>query len=135
MPRSPHVQFRAGELAPMLEERAQEGDSSGQIAARDLARYYRTLADELRRVSLEEPEWNLLRDSLNGYLHTPGIPAHIALLANVEDSIKLDGAAKKWQTDGDALLAKLRALTPTQALAVLDAVEQWWAGAARDLRR
>jgi hypothetical protein len=126
MPRSPHVQFRAGELAPLLEERAREGDSSGSIAARDLERYYRTLSDELRRVPLEEPEWNVLRDSLNGYLHTPALPAHIALLANVEDSLQLDGLARKWQTDGDGLLAKLRALTPTQALAVIDQVERWW---------
>ena len=40
--------------------------------------------------------------------------------------IQLDGLAKQWEVDGDGLLAKLRALTPTQALAVIDAAERWW---------
>lgn len=103
-----------------------ETATAGATALRDLLRYYETLESELRRVRLEDAEWMLLRDALNGYVHTPGIRADAALLAQVEDAIQLDGLAKKWETDGDGLLAKLRALTPTQALAVVDAAERWW---------
>ena len=77
--------------------------------------------------ALSEAEWSLLRDSLNGTLHEPAAMIR-AMWVGVDDSIRLDGLDVKWGVDGAALVAKLRTLDYAQALAVVEAVEAWWAG-------
>lgn len=129
------VQFRSMEVEPQLSLRLTSAlGSLGRVAARDLDRYYALLAAELRRVDLSEPEAMLLIDALNGVLHDAPESIPTMLWAGVDDAIRLDGIDAPWGVDGAALVAMLRALTPTQATAVVDAVERWWliAGAADD---
>lgn len=129
----PPVQFRSMEVEPALGLRLSAYlGSPGRVAARDLDRYYAILAAELRGVHLSEPEAMLLIDSLQGVLHELPESAPTMLWAGVDDSIRLDGLDAKWDVDGPALVATLRALSPAQAMAVIDAVERWWviAGAA-----
>lgn len=131
----PPVQFRSMEVEPQLDLRLTSSlGSPGRVAARDLDRYYAVLAAGLRRVNLTEPEAMLVIDALNGVLHDAPESIPTMLWAGVDDAIRLDGLDAKWGVDGAALVAKLRALTPTQASAVVDAVERWWiiAGAADD---
>ena len=102
-------------------ERAQCDRSA--VASRMMERY----AEVCRRSlpELTEPEWSLLRDSLNGWAAEP--VASVGWLAmGVRDSIQLDGLDAKWGVDGDALLARLEALDYAGCCAVLDAVERWW---------
>lgn len=94
------------------------------VACRMMERY----AEVCRRAlpELTDAEWDLLRDSLNGWLPEPA--ASVGWLAmGVRDSIELDGLADKWGVDGPALLSRLEALDYAGCLAVLDAVERWWA--------
>ena len=123
LPDYPRVQFRAGEMLPALQARA-DVESEAAIAAvaqRDLTRYY----DLLRRSlpTFTEPEASLLMDACNGWHIEP----HTAplLWAQIADSLA-DGLAEKWGVDGPALVARLRALSYAQALAICDAVEVAW---------
>lgn len=121
---SNHIVFRAAaDLAAAITART-SATSLSLTAQRDLERYYALLAAELRTVSLTAAEAHLLADALNGTLWEPHTMR--LLWAGVDDAIRLDGLAKKWQVDSGALVAKLRALTPGQTVAVIDAVERAW---------
>lgn len=123
----PPIQFRSLEIEPQLGLRLSHAlGSPGRVAVRDLDRYYATLAAELRRVDLSEAEAMLLIDSLNGTMHDTTESLPTMLWAGVADSIRLDGLAATWDVDGSALIATLQALSPIQAVAVVDAVERWW---------
>lgn len=123
----PPVQFRSMEVESAIGVRLSDYlGSPGRVAARDLERYYDILAAELRGVSLTEAEAMALVDALSGVLHEPPEVARTMLWAGVDDAICLDGLDAKWNIDGPALVAKLRALSPAQAMAVIDAVERWW---------
>lgn len=118
------VTFRAGPVAPDLAARTRAGTAVGARARDDLERYYRLLARALAGVQLSEDEASLIVDALNGMLTEPHT-AHL-LWAEIDDAITGDGLAEKWSVDGQALVARLRALTPFAALAVSDAAERYW---------
>lgn len=104
------------------------GLGSGEnIIKRDLERYYTLLEHSLKRVSISEREWDYLRDALNGTIFTPEIIPYLprALADAVKDSA-FDGIGEKYGVDVDALLEKILNLSPSEALAVVDAVECWW---------
>ncbi|WP_194724058.1 hypothetical protein [Noviherbaspirillum malthae] len=73
-----------------------------------------------------EAEWNLVRDSLNGTSHEPAAMIQ-AVWHGISDSIGLDQLDEKWEVDGPALLKKLQALSYVEQVALVEAVEQWWA--------
>ncbi len=121
------IKFRASDLAGPLKERADAiWHSKSLVAKRDLERYYSLLERTLPTLGLSKEEVCLVADSLNGTLIEP----HTLSLvwANVDDSIRLDGLDEKWGVDGEALVGKLRAFTPLQATALVDAVERFWIG-------
>lgn len=121
---SNHIVFRAApDLAAAIASRTR-ATSHNLTAQRDLERYYALLAAELRTVSLTAAEALLLADALNGTLWEPHTMR--LLWANVDDAIRLDGLADKWQVIGAALVAKLRALTSGQTIALVDAIERAW---------
>jgi hypothetical protein len=112
-------------------------------AERTLARHRALLAAELARCRFTEAEATLLCEACNGAYWEPH---SIALLwVEISDAIDSDALAAKWQlagpgrTDADhfeagaQLIAKLRALTPGQTFAVVDAVERFWAHPGRPL--
>lgn len=119
MARSAHISFRAS--SPTLAARLAAAD--GTTAQRDLERYYQSLDTALREISLSEPEWNYLRDILNG-TYIDAATARL-LWAEVEDAKPEYG--QKWGIDPAALSARLRALGQFQCLAVADDIERWWA--------
>lgn len=106
--------------------------STNMVARRDLERYYRLLADELRSVNLTEEEASMICDALNG-THLMdvgslrGLSALTVLRVEVSDSITLNAYDRKWGINEGELAAKLAALTPGQAMAIIDAVERFWA--------
>lgn len=102
------------------------GNSSGDIARRDIDRYYVLLADALRRVKLTSNEAMLLCDALNGTLNEFRINPAQALVFSVQDAIDLDSLDSKWEVDKTSFLAKLKGLNTLEAAAVLDAVERFW---------
>lgn len=118
------IAFRDADLEPDLAARAKEHASLGLVAKRDLARYYTTLRRELRTVAgaLTRGEKLALCDVSRGTLWDSTSVGF--LWAEVADTDPAD--LEQWEVDRDALVAKLRAFTPTQTLALVDALERWW---------
>lgn len=93
------------------------------VAKRDLERYYEMLRCELRGMIFSPDEVKLMLDVGKGTFWQPfSIPF---LWDEIEDSL-LDGTAEKWNVDGPGFVKRLKSLTPTQACAVVDALERWW---------
>lgn len=119
---APPVSFRDRAVETELETRADGRLSPGRVAARDLARYYYLLHRAVP--SFSEPEASLIVDAMNGLMtepHTAGL-----LWANIADAVRDDSLDEKWDVDAPALVARLRALTPFEQLAVADASERFW---------
>ena len=89
-----------------------------------LERYFALIERELREVALSEAEAALVADALNGTLIEP----HTATLmwAEVAEAIRLDALDRKWDVDGEALVAKLRGMCPGKLFAIAHAVEAFW---------
>jgi hypothetical protein len=122
-PRVAPVSIRPGEdLATAL---AARGGTPGLAAKRALERYVQVLADELARLDFSFAEAALVCDALNGtYLDEH---SYRYLWAEVADAISLQGLDRKWEVEnGDALVARLRDLSPGAKMARLDAVERFW---------
>lgn len=75
-------------------------------------------------------EWCLAADALNGcWMHdSPGSALSIVQM-EISDAVRLNGAAEKWAVDWAAFEPALAALTHTQAIAVIEVVERFWADA------
>ncbi|MBI4800617.1 MAG: hypothetical protein HY794_18155 [Desulfarculus sp.] len=88
-----------------------------------------TLRNLGRAPALSEAEVNCLRDVLNSHYYTAELARSlpVILAAEVEDSAP-DGLAEKWGVDLEALAARLRALHPADAWALLEQVRMWWGG-------
>lgn len=137
------------EFAPELLPRLARGgpyESPLGVLRRDLERYYESLARARRggrsgpglRGHFTGDEQALMCDVLNGTLFADtAAPGEV--WQEIEDAVRHDDYAEKWKVDGAALVAKLRDLTYTQNLALVDAVERFWSangrGEAPDPRR
>jgi len=96
------------------------------VIGESLDRYFESLRRARARLvgQFSAGELALIADSSNG---TRWDAYSVPLLyANVEDGLD-DGLAEKWEVEGAALVAKLRALSYIEAAAIVDAVERWWA--------
>ena len=119
------IEYRVTEeLLQQIQSRVGMGSGTSLIARRDLERYYQALPDEMRDIQLSQDEMSLLRDALNGVLHEPH--TYRLLWAGVDDAIRHEGLAEKWHVDGEALVTRLRDMTPGQTMAIIDAVERYW---------
>ena len=115
--------FRDAEMKAAIEARQGTHTISEAVHA-ILDRYFFMLT--LSMPDFSEAEASLLVDALNGTIfHKETVSL---LWANIEDAIRTDSLDQKWQIDGASLLARLRDLKPFEALAVVDAVEQFWSG-------
>lgn len=128
---SPNIVFRAvGQLADRIGERARDSEPTPRVlsetARRDLTRHYAAMVADLEAVTLDTGEASLLCDMLNAaHVDDDGLLVR-HLHHEVADAV--DELAGKWAVDGPALVAKVKGWTPGQRLAVIDAVERWWAG-------
>jgi hypothetical protein len=84
----------------------------------------------LEELALPEPEASLICDAMNGTAEgvelAGGSIGPAWLYAEISDAIALAKLDKKWAVDGKALLRRLRALTPVQAAAVVEATRLFW---------
>lgn len=119
-------------LRPETEnEILQRGENRSHIINRDLERLYTLYKRTLRETPLALSEACLIVDALNGSLMDAN--AAPMLWVSVEDAIKLDGLAAKWEVDGPTLVEKLRGLTAFQCMALVDASERFWSISDREL--
>jgi len=102
-----------------------EGDRSS-IITQSLERYFVILTQARRslRQKLSNDEMAMILDVLNGtiFLDTRSLTL---VYAEIDDSLP-DGLAEKWHVDGLALVEKLRSLSYTESVALVDAAERWW---------
>lgn len=115
-----------------LEARA--NDASVHHTARVLLEtYLYLLRDSLARLknvfTLEEAQ--MIFASSNGTLwevHTAPL-----LWANVEDSHRYDGTGDEWGVDVPVLVEKLKGLNHLQCMALVDAIQRWYAQPEKQL--
>jgi hypothetical protein len=103
------------------------GKERSMIINRDLDRYYESLRDTRRQIGqkLSDKEMGLILDNLNGTLMGESYGVRL-IYANVEDAITYESIDLKWDVDGDALVAKLKAFTFIENATLADAAERWW---------
>lgn len=84
--------------------------------------------DDATRLSLAEAR--ALADVVNGWWAEAGDLRY--LWAEVADAVQLDGLARRWGVDGDALVARLRALPRASQIAVALKLRAAWRRADGD---
>lgn len=77
--------------------------------------------------ALSGAEMAAIRDACNGTLHEPASLIPGALAQGVGYLAASEGLAEKWGIDGEALVAKLVALTYPQEVRLIEDVERFWA--------
>jgi hypothetical protein len=134
-PREAPVSFRPGKLRPALRQRALRNATEGQIAKRDLARFYLLLGGILLddRLTRREASWLAqaafkkdVDDTLYG---GPFVPEHVdpsrELLAIVEHSTRDAERHGKQPTDiALRVQRKIDAMAPLERAALLDAIDR-----------
>ena len=103
------------------------GDERSTQVNRMLLRYaglmHRERA-ELRKL-LSDNEIACILDACNGTAFMEDVSIRL-VDANVTDAIEMDGIDRKWQINGDMLIAKLEVLSTVARYALVDAVQAWW---------
>jgi len=118
--------------APVLIE-ATENNGGGHGFSHRLAQIadrYLQLLRRTPRADLTEAEVNAIRDALNGTILEPAEDIRGALWVDIEDAC-VDGLAEKWEIDGPALVARLKALDYAQEVRLVEEVERFWNRHAR----
>lgn len=110
----------------VIEDIDSRGDNRSGSIARDLDRLYTLYKHALRDIPLSVGEACLLCDVLNGTMMDAN--SAVLLWAEVSDGVRLNGLDRKWDVDGKAFVARLRALDHIHALALIDAAERFWSG-------
>ncbi|MEX1357429.1 MAG: hypothetical protein WD981_02285 [Gaiellaceae bacterium] len=129
------VSFRPGKLRSALRNRAVRTAAEGQIAKRDLGRYYlligRVLLDD--RLTRREASWlaqaafaKSVDDWMSG---NPFIPEHIdpgeELLSIVHHALRAEERSRREPSSiAVKVVAKIEAMTPLERAALMDAVDR-----------
>lgn len=114
-------------LSLVAEVESRVGEKSrSDVVSRDLDRLYSLYRRAIGSLDFTVQEASLILDVLNGSLFD--VATAPMLWAAVEDGIRMDGLDAKWGIDGPALVEKLKGLTDTQAMAIVDAGERFWYG-------
>jgi hypothetical protein len=78
-------------------------------------------------------EWCAVMDALNGiWLHDTS--PLTSIWAEVYDADRLNGLGQKWGVDAKALAQRIREYDYATLVALVDAVERWWAIPTDDTR-
>lgn len=113
-----------------LERRAPYLGGGAGVVRTDLGRYRALVRGAQARLGAEAvftaAEGAAILDALNGTLL---VDRPETLAASVEDAMRLDGLAEKWEVNAHGLAEKLRALTSLELHAVADAAERFWSAA------
>ncbi len=119
------ISFKDSQLERVCGDRADNDTSPSLVAKRDLERYYLLLNHAESELSFTSAEYSAIYDCCNGTMFEP---AHLqpGVVFNVQDALLRQGFATKHGIDGDALVVKLRSLTPVQSWALVDKIERFW---------
>jgi hypothetical protein len=112
------IQFRDVEVERELDRRS---NNHNYAARRDLARYYELLRREMRSLGLLEQDEFLIAEACAGMEFTPDTAPFIRTA--VREAMEESNLAEKWRVNPEQLNAKLKKLTPGQAMALVDWIE------------
>jgi hypothetical protein len=113
-PDGDQITFRGSAVLPELAARTDHGGSHGLTAKRDIARYYRLLRQALGAVRLTEHEARLVIEAVR-QMADMDVPYSVIWALVVGE----DGDSRRA-----ALSKKLRGMTESQKLAIVDAAER-----------
>jgi hypothetical protein len=122
------IQFRPGDIVKEVEERTDGTTSPDLVAKRDLSRYYTMLRRSLLTMSWSRNEAMLLVDALSDLAVGEGdsaITTAELAWAKVDNAIRDQGLARKWNVNGTELVKNLRDMTVCHSVALIDAVERY----------
>lgn len=115
----PPIQFRDAALEAELDRRSSNHNFA---ARRDLARYYELLKRERDALRLLEEEELLIAEACRDMEFTFDTAPYIRTV--VHEAMEESNLAEKWHVNPDRLNAKLKNLTPGQAMALVDWIER-----------
>ncbi|MEA5505108.1 hypothetical protein VB735_18745 [Halotia wernerae UHCC 0503] len=104
----------------------QRGFDVSVIGFRDLKRYYALLKQSLSKLSFSIDEAGLICDALKDYNLENNLDRIETVLPQIHDAIQRNHLDHKWTINSEVLANKLKALSPCQTLALVDATEQFW---------
>jgi hypothetical protein len=110
-------------LEAILAGRQDQDSLSGRLTT--VAERYAAIVSA-HRPQLSEAEWNACRDALNGVWLRDVLSVR-AIWAEIADADRIDGLGDKWSIDGQALAARIRDMPLAAQVALVEAVETWWA--------
>jgi len=104
----------------ILDALSGHGSLSGRITT-ILDRYHEMVRRTRIHQKFSERELGLMRAACNGWHAEPAAAVFGGVALEVEDALP-DGLADEWEVDAAALLQKLRALSPGEEIALVEAV-------------
>lgn len=105
----------------------QRGENVSTVGLRDLKRYYALLNHDLLELTLTPSEANLICAALKNYQFENDPEQARIIWKHVDKEIKQDHLDQVWSINGENLIRKLQRLTNLEAVALVDAVERYWA--------
>lgn len=114
-------------IAAMDGRKSFGGDDRSTVIWRSLARYLalinRSKADMHKR--FDRQECGLILDACNDVAFIDTVSIQL-LPESVEDAIEMDQLDQKWGVSGAGIMGKLKALTYTERMAMVDSIQLWW---------
>jgi len=104
----------------------QRGVDVSVVGLRDLKRYYALLKQSLSELSFSINEAGLICDALKDYKLEDNLDRVETILPQIHAAIQRNHLDQKWTVNSEILANKLKALSPCQTLALVDAAEQFW---------
>jgi hypothetical protein len=105
----------------------QRGEDTSAVGLRDLNRYYALLHYHLLELTLATSEANLICEALKAYRFEADSEQARTIWKRVDAAIQQDQLDQKWSVNREVLSRKLQGLTHLQIVALVDAVERYWA--------
>lgn len=105
----------------------ERGEHTSTVGLRDLKRYYALLNYYLLELSLTASEAKLICEALKAYRFEADSEQARTIWKQINDAIQQDQLDQKWSVNREAFIRKLQGLNHLQLIALVDAVERYWA--------
>lgn len=105
----------------------EDGNRSGRLNA-VCQRYLMIVDYNLQRLAFSRAEWCAIMDANNGTWFLDDFAAE-GIAANIADTPELSA---KWEIDGPALARRVQALDLPAKVAIVEAIERFWARSDQD---
>lgn len=108
----------------------QRGENVSEVGLRDLKRYYALLNHDLLELALTPDEARLICEVLKDYRLEDDPEQARMIWQQIDKKLQSEHLAPQWSVNGvnhENLIRKLQGLTNLGSVALVDAVERYWA--------